>query len=130
MKILSYKGYQASVEFEDGALFVKVLHLDDLLIGQCDAASEVAGVLRDLVDDYLDDCRENGRAPSKPFKGSFNIRIPPEAHRSAAMAAAAQGTTLNAWIADAIERKLGSGGYDGPVRSPGQGARLSKAVSA
>ncbi|MDH6268474.1 putative HicB family RNase H-like nuclease [Rhizobium sp. SG_E_25_P2] len=80
MNTLSYKEYQASVEFDDGTLFVKVLHLDDLLIGECDAARDASKVLEDLVEAYLADCAEAGREPSKPFKGSFNVRIPPELH--------------------------------------------------
>lgn len=60
MQTLSYKGCQASIEFEDGMLFVKVLHLDDLLIGQCGAASDAAKVLQDLVEAYLVDRAEAG----------------------------------------------------------------------
>jgi predicted HicB family RNase H-like nuclease len=105
VKTLTYKGYQASVEFEDGALFVKVLHLDDLLIGECDAASDAPNVLEELVEAYLADCAEAGRAPSKPFKGSFNIRIPSELHRKAAMQAAERGVSLNGWVQQALEEK-------------------------
>lgn len=106
MQPLSYKGYQASVEFDDGALFVKVLHLDDLLIGECDAASDAPKVLEDLVEAYLADCAEAGREPSKPFEGSFNIRIPPELHRKAAMRAAESGMSLNGWVQKALEEKV------------------------
>lgn len=62
MQTLSYRGYQASVEFEDGMLFVKVLHVDDLLIGQCDADSDAAKVLEDLVEAYLVDRAEAAAA--------------------------------------------------------------------
>jgi predicted HicB family RNase H-like nuclease len=106
VKTLSYKGYQASVEFDDGVLFVKVLHLDDLLIGECDAASDAPKVLEDLVEAYLADCAEAGRKPSKPFKGSFNVRIPPDLHRKAAMRAAENGLSLNGWIQKAVEEKV------------------------
>ena len=61
MKTLSYKGYQASVEFEDNVLFVKVLHIDDLLIAQCDSASEAQQEMEALVDEYLADCVQSGR---------------------------------------------------------------------
>jgi predicted HicB family RNase H-like nuclease len=106
MKTISYKGYQASVEFEDGVLFVKVLHIDDLLVGQCNSASETLGVLADLIDAYMEDCAEIGRDPTKPFKGTFNIRMNPELHRRAAWSAAEDGVTLNNWIQSAVEEKL------------------------
>ena len=77
MKTINYKGYQASVEYDDGTLFVKVLHIDDLLVAECDSASDAPKALADLVDAYLDDCAELGREPTKPFKGTFNVRVGP-----------------------------------------------------
>lgn len=106
MKTVEYKGFQASVEFEDGALFVRVLHIDDLLIAQIDAASEARNALKGLVDAYLDDCKELGKEPQRPFSGSFNVRVDRELHRRAAVAAAASGASLNAWVADAIAQKV------------------------
>lgn len=106
MKTISYKGYQASVEFEDGVLFVKVLHIDDLLVAQCDKASDAQGALEELVEAYLEDCQEAGREPTKPFKGSFQVRLTPELHRRAAQAAAEEKLTLNAWVTEAVKEKM------------------------
>jgi predicted HicB family RNase H-like nuclease len=106
MKTLSYKGYQAIVEFEDGQLFVRVLHVRDLLVAECDAASDAQKAFEDLIDAYLEDCTELGKEPDKPFKGTFNIRVAPELHRQAAMLAAEQGVTLNKWVSSAVEEKL------------------------
>jgi len=106
MRTITYKGYQASVEFDDGALFVKVLHIDDILIAECDKASQAEAVAHELIDDYLEDCREEGREPSVPFKGSFNVRVAPEIHKRSAVAAAEMGVSLNAWIGTAIQEKL------------------------
>ncbi|MBY5590810.1 type II toxin-antitoxin system HicB family antitoxin [Rhizobium leguminosarum] len=106
MKTVKYKDYQASVEFDDGKLFVKVLHIDDLLLSECDSASEAEGVLAELIEDYLLDCAEIGKEPCKPFKGSLNVRIAPDLHRRAAMSAADEGQTLNAWISSAISEKV------------------------
>ncbi|MEI2299298.1 type II toxin-antitoxin system HicB family antitoxin [Ensifer sp. MJa1] len=106
MSTISYKGYQASVEYSDGKLFVKVLHIDDLLVAQCDSAAEVEGALSELIEEYLRDCAELGREPTKPFKGSFNVRTTPELHRKAAMRATEAGVSLNAWIGEAISEKL------------------------
>jgi predicted HicB family RNase H-like nuclease len=105
MKTISYKGFQASVAFDDGALFVKVLHIDDVLVAQVDAASAAEAALKELVDAYLDDCKELGKDPQKPFSGTFNVRVGADLHRRAAMAAAEEGKTLNAWIEDAIRQK-------------------------
>ncbi len=106
MKTLHYKGYQASVEFEDNALFVKVLHIDDLLVAQIDKASETEAAFEDLIEAYFKDCAEEGRAPGQPFKGSFNVRLTPELHRQVAMRAAEEGVSLNKWIVQTIEERL------------------------
>lgn len=106
MRTVKYRDYQASVEYDDGKLFVKVLHIDDLLIGECDSASEAEGVLKELIDEYLLDCTEVGKEPCKPFKGSLNIRVTPELHRRAAVSAADVGMTLNSWIGVAIAEKV------------------------
>jgi predicted HicB family RNase H-like nuclease len=110
MKPITYKGYQASVEWEDGSLFIKVLHIDDLLVAECDAASEVEACAKALIDDYIDTCVEEGREPQKPFKGSFNVRMEPDLHRKSAMAAADIGVSLNAWICMAVTEKLDCNG--------------------
>jgi predicted HicB family RNase H-like nuclease len=106
MKTLSYKGFQASVDYEDGALFVRVLHVEDLLVAQCRSVDELQGALKDLIEDYLEDCRTLGKEPKKSFGGSFNVRVGPDLHRMAAIAAAEAGESLNTWVQVAVEEKV------------------------
>ena len=108
MKTIAYKGYQASVEYDDGTLYVKVLHIDDLLVAECDSASNASTAMQELVDAYLEDCAELGREPTKPFKGTFNVRVGAELHKRAAMTAAEEGLSLNSWVQSAVEAKLAS----------------------
>ena len=106
MKTKTYRGFQATIEYEDDALYVRVLHIDDVLIAKCESVSEVEGALKILVDAYIEDCVELGKEPSKPFSGTFNVRVGPELHRRAAMAAAEEGQTLNSWVSASIQEKL------------------------
>jgi predicted HicB family RNase H-like nuclease len=108
MKTISYKGHQASVDYDDGMLFVKVLHIDDLLVAECNSASEAPRAVEELVEAYVEDCAELGREPTKPFKGTFNVRVGPELHRRAAISAAEEGVSLNNWVQSALEEKLAS----------------------
>lgn len=51
-------------------------------------ATDVTGLetnFKEAVDDYLKLCQRHGKQPEKPFKGSFNVRIPSELHRTAAI---------------------------------------------
>jgi predicted HicB family RNase H-like nuclease len=84
-------------------------------------ASEAQATFEVLVDDYIETCRAVGKAPAKPFRGTFNVRIGPELHRQAALAAADAGETLNAWVIGAAQERLrrahGRGGAGGKDRA-------------
>jgi len=56
------------------------------------------------VEDYLELCQLNGKAPEKAYKGSFNVRIKPELHKKAAQMAMAiiEGKSLNQYVEEAI----------------------------
>ncbi|UEM21060.1 type II toxin-antitoxin system HicB family antitoxin [Skermanella mucosa] len=112
MSTLNYNGYQGSVTFEDGSLVIRLLHIDDVITAQCESVQEVRKSFEALVDDYVETCRELGREPNRPFKGSFNVRMSPELHKHIAMAAAEMGESLNAWIVKAAEERL-SGSHVG-----------------
>ncbi len=65
-------------------------------------------MLEELVEGYLEDCAALGREPTKPFKGTFNVRVGPELHKRASTKAAEQGVSLNNWVQTALEEKLAS----------------------
>jgi len=70
-------------------------------------AADVAGLRREgeiSLQAFLEECAKRGIAPRKAFSGKFMLRIKPEVHdEAAALAAAAQGESLNPWVADAVE---------------------------
>jgi predicted HicB family RNase H-like nuclease len=106
MTTLRYKDYQGSVAYEDGTLVLQILHIDDFITTECDSAADVQTAFEALVDDYLATCAEVGKEPNRPFKGSFNVRVSPELHRRAAMTAADEGVSLNAWVERAMAQRL------------------------
>jgi predicted HicB family RNase H-like nuclease len=106
MSALRYKDFQGSVEYEDGRLIIRILHIDDFITTEIDSASGAQAAFAELVEDYLATCAELGKEPCKPFKGSFNVRVTPELHRQAAMAAAELRESMNAWISKAMEARI------------------------
>lgn len=64
--MIEYKGYTASVEWSDDALFIRVLHINDLLLTHVTDAKEVMPAFRALIDDYLETCKELGEPPNTP----------------------------------------------------------------
>ena len=111
MTLLSFKGYQGSVTYEGGRLIIQVLHVDDFVTTECVSAADAQSAFEALVEDYLQTCKEIGKEPSRPFKGSFNVRLTPAMHKSAAEAAARDGISLNAWVVHAIEHFLKDHSY-------------------
>jgi predicted HicB family RNase H-like nuclease len=47
-------------------------------------------------------CREKGIEPRRKFSGKFNVRLTPDDHAAAVIAAAASGKSLNEWIVGTI----------------------------
>jgi predicted HicB family RNase H-like nuclease len=54
------------------------------------------------VDDYLDFCESQGQEPERPLSGRLLLRMDPDLHRAAAIAADLDESSLNAWICDRI----------------------------
>jgi len=54
----------------------------------------------------LVDCKENGAVPEKPFKGSFNVRIPATFHQKAALLAQEANISLSNFVAEAIRSRV------------------------
>ncbi|WP_231409004.1 type II toxin-antitoxin system HicB family antitoxin [Ralstonia solanacearum] len=53
---------------------------------------------------FLDECTRRGVEPQKHFSGRFVLRVEGKVHEAAAIAAAAQGVSLNQWAADVLEQ--------------------------
>ena len=101
---LTYKNYIGSVEFseDDGLFFGQLLGIKALVSYEGTNASELIADFHSAVDDYLRYCEENNKSPELPYKGSTNIRLKPETHRSAAIYAINHYTTLNSLIENAV----------------------------
>ena len=106
--ILSYKGYCTKVEFdsEDCILYGKIEGINDFVDFYCESVNEIKSEFEKAVDDYLEFCEENGKTPEKPFKGSFNVRVPQEVHREAFIKANLQNKKLNQFVIEALEEKI------------------------
>ncbi len=68
--------------------------------------SELKEMFEQCIDNYLDLCEKIGKTPDKEFKGTFNVRISPELHKKAALAAAKQKMTLNQYVMNAIDQSF------------------------
>ena len=104
MNTMTYKGYTARIEFDDrNELFVgHLLGIRDVVGFHADNVPELRSAFEESVDDYLETCAKIGKSPEKPASGKLMLRIPPEVHGAALIAAQAAGTSLNQWAAKVL----------------------------
>ncbi|WP_127469935.1 type II toxin-antitoxin system HicB family antitoxin [Thiomicrorhabdus aquaedulcis] len=108
-EFMEYKGYLGSVEYsaQDHCLYGKLAYIRALVNYEAQTVEELEREFCSAVDHYLAVCEKLGKTPQTPLKGTFNIRISPELHRAAVMAAG--NKSLNAFVAEAIEFRLAQG---------------------
>ena len=104
--LLIYKDYWTKVKFikDEHILHGKIEGINDLVTFDADNLSTVEQEFHNAVDDYLALCAEIGKAPEKPFRGSFSIRITPILHKQLAMEADAQNISLNQHVEDILQK--------------------------
>ena len=108
---MEYKGYVGSVEFseEDALFYGKVLGIRALISYEGTNAAELVADFHGAVDDYLEMCAQSGTEPEKAYKGSFNVRISPELHKQAVIAAMSHNMSLNSFVETSIQQALHAG---------------------
>ncbi|MCY3656195.1 MAG: type II toxin-antitoxin system HicB family antitoxin [Chloroflexi bacterium] len=108
--MMEYGGYRARVIFDDEAeLFHgEVIGTRDVITFQGTSVPELRDAFAASVDEYLQVCAERGRVPDKAYSGRIPLRIRPDLHRAATETAQSEGKSLNAWLAEAVEKAVHS----------------------
>lgn len=113
-KLKSYKGYEGylkSIDEHSGDLVGRVAGIRDIISFAAPTYPDLQAQFEASVDDYLEQCAEDGVEPNKPANGTITVRMESELHRQAQMLAEASSESLNAFItrviADAVARLLG-----------------------
>ena len=57
---------------------------------------------------FLQVCTEKGIEPRRHFSGKFNLRITPELHEQLAIAAQAEGKSINTLAQEALRERVAS----------------------
>jgi len=105
---IHYRDYVGSIEFseEEEVFHGRVIGIKGMISFEGDSVKTLIEDFHNAVDEYLEFCEKNGTQPERPFKGSFNVRIQPELHRKAALAASVRGMSLNAFVEEAIRSNV------------------------
>jgi predicted HicB family RNase H-like nuclease len=101
--------YTGVVEFDpELSLFTgHVIDLRDQIYFEGASVEDLTASMRRAVDHYLTVCQTRGEEPERPFSGKLNLRLGPDLHRAAAVAAAAEGESLNTWLTKVVESAAG-----------------------
>ena len=108
---LEYDGFIGSVHYSsrDETFFGKLEGVNDLITFEGSTVRELKKSFVEAVKDYQSLCRETGKDVLKSFKGSFNVRIPPDMHMQVFTRAKMEGKNLNEFVQEAIARELKRG---------------------
>lgn len=117
VNILKYKDYEGTAEVDTARMVCRgrILFIDDVITYEAASPTKLQKEFEAAVDDYLETCEELKRAPKRPLKGQFNVRVPPELHKAAALRAVADGVSLNEVVIQALQSHLGARDVN-PVR--------------
>lgn len=104
MNTMTHKGYTARVAYDsDDELFTgRIAGIDDVIGFHGASVAELKAAFVDAVEDYIETCKKLGRKPQKTYSGQFVVRVAPDIHARAAIAAKAEGKSLNVWVSEAI----------------------------
>jgi predicted HicB family RNase H-like nuclease len=105
MNTMNYKGYTARIEFDehDNIFVGRVLGVRTIISFHGETVVELRGEFEAVINNYLVDCVEQGLTPEKPVSGKIMLRVPPEVHGAALVAAKAAGKSLNQWATEALK---------------------------
>jgi predicted HicB family RNase H-like nuclease len=108
MNLMTFDGFSAKIEYDsDTDLFRgEILGLNGGADFYGANPEELRQEFKRSLDVFLEVCKEKGIEPRKQFSGKFNLRIPPELHERLAMAAQAQGKSLNSLAQEALEKSV------------------------
>lgn len=102
MNTVTHKGYTARVEYDEAdEIFAgRILGIADVIGFHGETVAELRAAFEEAVEDDLETCAKIGKQPLKPASGNMMLRVPPEVHLQALIAAQARGQSLNQWAAD------------------------------
>ena len=105
MNTMQHKGYTARIDYDerDNILVGRVIGIRAIISFHGETVSEVRREFEAAIEDFLNDCEAQGIKPEKPASGKLMLRVPPQVHGAALVAAEAAGKSLNQWATEVIQ---------------------------
>lgn len=108
MNAMSYKGYTARIEFDerDNIFVGRVLGVKAIIGFHGETVTELRADFEAAIDFMIEESQKQGITPGKPASGNLMLRVSPELHADALIAAQAAGKSLNQWAAEALSKAI------------------------
>ena len=108
MNLMNVDGYNARIEYDpDTDMFRgEILGLNGGADFYGKNPKELRQEFKKSLAVFLEVCAEKGIEPRRNYSGKFNLRIPPELHERLAIAAQAEGKSINTLAAEALASRL------------------------
>jgi predicted HicB family RNase H-like nuclease len=106
--VMKYRGYIARLAYDaNDNLFVgEVVGLTEPIEFHGASVDELRGDFEFAIDHYLRECELEGIKPERPASGKILLRLAPEQHARALVAAESAGISLNEWLSGAVNAAL------------------------
>ena len=110
MNLMTVEGYHAKVEYDaDLDLFRgEILGLNGGADFYGKNPKELRSEFKKSLQVFLEVCKEKGIEPRMHFSGKFNLRISPDLHEQLAIAAQAEGKSINTLAQEALRVRVAS----------------------
>ena len=108
MNTMRHKGYTARIEYDerDNIFVGRILGIRTIISFHGLTVAELRAEFEHAVKDYHADCKREGVAPEKPASGKLLLRVPPEIHGRALVAAQAAGKSLDQWAWEVLQHAV------------------------
>jgi predicted HicB family RNase H-like nuclease len=108
MNVMTVDGYSARIEYDpETDLFRgEILGLNGGADFYGKNPRELRREFKRSLAVFLAVCAEKGVEPRRSYSGKFNLRIPPELHERLAIAALAEGKSINTLAAEALAQRV------------------------
>lgn len=108
MNTMSHKGYTARVEYDerDNIFVGRILGIRSIISFHGETVAQLRSEFELAVKEYLAECKRENVHPEKPASGKLLLRVPPEIHGRALVAAQAAGKSLNQWATEVLQHAV------------------------
>jgi predicted HicB family RNase H-like nuclease len=109
MNIMTMDGYHARIEYDEELDLFRgeILGLNGGADFYGKNPKELRAEFKKSLQVFLAVCAEQNIEPRKHFSGKFNLRISPQLHEQLAIAAQAEGKSINTLAQEALQNRIG-----------------------